>query len=185
MNGIEYYDHVAIPEWENSILLSVLGGLGGQYERLSVLHLSEDGLNVESEDQYFSSFNQRIRDVAVNPYTGSVYVAFNGTSYPGSGPNIIKEFRNESFASSVDQGPELLEAVAFPNPANDIIQFQWKGDFGPLTYDVFAFNGQKMISGRSNGGLMSCATSDWPVGAYFIVIQHSQGNLTTTFQVQH
>ncbi len=185
VNGIEYYDHVAIPEWENSILLSVLGGLGGQYERLSVLHLSEDGLNVESEDQYFSSFNQRIRDVAVNPYTGSVYVAFNGTSYPGSGPNIIKEFRNESFASSVDQGPELLEAVAFPNPANDIIQFQWKGDFGPLTYDVFAFNGQKMISGRSNGGLMSCATSDWPVGAYFIVIQHSQGNLTTTFQVQH
>ncbi len=167
VNGIEYYDHVAIPEWENSILLSVLGGLGGQYERLSVLHLSEDGLNVESEDQYFSSFNQRIRDVAVNPYTGSVYVAFNGTSYPGSGPNIIKEFRNESFASSVDQGPELLEAVAFPNPANDIIQFQWKGDFGPLTYDVFAFNGQKMISGRSNGGLMSCATSDWPVGAYF------------------
>ena len=39
------------------------------YERLSVLYLSEDGLSVTSEDQYFSSFNQRIRDVAVNPYT--------------------------------------------------------------------------------------------------------------------
>ena len=80
VNGIEYYNHEAIPEWQHSVLLSVLGGLGAQYERLSVLHLSEDGLNVTSEDQYFSSFNQRIRDVAVNPYTGSVYVCLLYTS---------------------------------------------------------------------------------------------------------
>ncbi|MDG2210284.1 MAG: PQQ-dependent sugar dehydrogenase, partial [Flavobacteriales bacterium] len=67
VNGIEYYNHAAIPEWQNSILMSVLGGLGGQYERLSVLHLSDDGLSVTSEEQFFSSFNQRVRDVAVNP----------------------------------------------------------------------------------------------------------------------
>ena len=90
VNGIEYYNHEAIPEWQNSILMAVLGGLGGQYERLSVMHLADDGLSVTGEDQFFSSFNQRVRDVAVNPYTGSVYVAFNGTSYPGNGPNIIK-----------------------------------------------------------------------------------------------
>ena len=53
VNGIEYYNHEAIPEWQHSVLLSVLGGLGGQYERLSVLHLSEDGLSVTSEDNTF------------------------------------------------------------------------------------------------------------------------------------
>jgi len=184
VNGIEYYNHEAIPEWQHSVLLSVLGGLGGQYERLSVLHLSEDGLNVESEEQFFSSFNQRIRDIAVNPYTGSVYVAFNGTSYPGSGPNIIKEFRNESFASGIDQGPNLLQTVAYPNPADDLIQFQWQGDFGPLTYDIFGFSGQKMVSGQSRGGIIACETSDWPAGSYFIVLQHGEGSVTTTFQVQ-
>ena len=73
--------------------MAVLGGLSGQYERLSVLHMSADGLAVESEDQFFASFNQRVRDVAINPYTGSVYLAFNGPQYPGSGPNTIKEFR--------------------------------------------------------------------------------------------
>ena len=97
VNGIEYYDHPAIPEWNNTVLMAVLGGLGAQYERLSVLHLSDDGQSVESEDQYFSEFNQRIRDICVNPYNGTVYMALNGPGYPGSGPNIIKEFRNEAF----------------------------------------------------------------------------------------
>ena len=29
VNGIEFYNHEAIPEWQNSVLMSVLGGLGG------------------------------------------------------------------------------------------------------------------------------------------------------------
>ncbi|PCJ81965.1 MAG: hypothetical protein COA49_03095 [Bacteroidetes bacterium] len=101
VNGMEYYNHPAIPEWQNSILLSVLGGLGAQYERLSIMHLSANGLTVLSEDQYFSNFNQRIRDVCVNPYTGAVYMALNGGNYPGSGPNEIKEFRNYSYTPPV------------------------------------------------------------------------------------
>ena len=99
VNGLEYYTHEAIPEFQGKVLMAVLGGLSAQYERLSVLELSEDGLTVESEETYFSSFNQRIRDIAVNPYTGAFYLAFNGTSYPGSPPNIIKEFSTSDPAS--------------------------------------------------------------------------------------
>ena len=57
----------------------------------------EGGMSVTGETQWFASYGQRIRDVAVNPYTGAVYLAFNGPSYPGSGPNIIKEFRNMDY----------------------------------------------------------------------------------------
>ncbi len=89
-----WYNHPAIPEWQNCLLLSVMGGFALNDKRLSVLSLSEDGMTVTGETQWFASYGQRIRDVAVNPYTGAVYLAFNGPSYPGSGPNIIKEFRN-------------------------------------------------------------------------------------------
>ena len=94
VNDVIYYDHPAIPEWQGSVLMAVLGGfqdpVGG---RLNVLHMSDDGLTLESDEYFFDEFNQRIRDVAVNPYTGAVYLALNGPSYTGNGPNLIKEFR--------------------------------------------------------------------------------------------
>ena len=188
VNGIEYYDHEAIPEWQNSILMAVLGGLGGQYERLSVMHLAEDGMSVTGEDQFFSSFNQRVRDVAVNPYTGSVYVAFNGTSYPGSGPNIIKEFRNEAFASSLDDEQQLgATLTAFPNPANDVIRFDWGLPLLQGTYEVYGYNGQLIQQGQLNGNdaSLTLATSEWNAGTYFIRAFHDRGTVTSTFQVSH
>jgi len=185
VNGIEYYNHEAIPEWQHSVLMSVLGGLGGQYERLSVLHLSEDGLSVESEDQYFSSFNQRIRDVAVNPYTGSVYVAFNGTSYPGSGPNIVKEFRNETFANHVQNGPSLLKPMAFPNPASDQIRFQWSMNTAESNYQVHNFHGQLVKEGLAIGNELVLDCENWDAGAYFIILTNNQQSVTATFQIQH
>ena len=94
VNDVIYYDHPAIPEWQGSVLMAVLGGfqdpVGG---RLNVLHMSDDGLTLESDEYFFDEFNQRIRDVAVNPYTGAMYLALNGPSYTGNGPNLIKEFR--------------------------------------------------------------------------------------------
>ena len=183
VNGIEYYNHEAIPEWQHTVLLAVLGGLGGQYERLSVLHLSEDGLSVTSEDQYFSSFNQRIRDVAVNPYTGSVYVAFNGPSYPGSGPNIIKEFRNEAFASTVSERPDDLKPMAFPNPCTDRIQFEWENELRNVEYTVYAFTGEAVAQGQVNNKLLTLDTKGWSTGSYFIALTHANGTRTATFQV--
>ena len=100
VNGMTWYNHPAIPEWQNSILLSVMGGFALDDKRLSVLSLSEDGTTVTNETQHFASYGQRLRDVAVNPTTGAVYVAFNGSSYPGSGPNVIKEFRNLDYVPS-------------------------------------------------------------------------------------
>lgn len=182
VNGIEYYNHDAIPEWQHSVLMSVLGGLGGQYERLSVLHLSEDGMSITGEDQFFSSFNQRIRDVAVNPYTGSVYVAFNGTSYPGSGPNIVKEFRNEAFASSIIS-PASLQAVAYPNPCSASIRFDWEGNLAGAEYTVLAFSGQAMARGTIASSSLELNTSEWPTGSYYIRMNHANGVRTSTFQV--
>ena len=185
VNGIEFYNHEAIPEWQNSVLMSVLGGLGGQYERLSVLHLSEDGLSVTSEDQYFSSFNQRVRDVAVNPNTGSVYVALNGTSYPGSGPNIIKEFRNEAFGTGVaGQAASEFELGLFPNPTSAYFNLLFPENTEG-SYQVFSYNGQLMTEGNVLKKELRVDVSNWSEGSYFVLVQHQGGVITRTFQVQH
>ena len=106
VSDIIYYDHPSIPEWQGCVLMATLGGfadpIGG---RLNVLHMSEDGLTVLSDEFAFSEFNQRVRDVAVNPITGALYLALNGPSYGGNGPNVIKEFRPATLGCTDDQAP--------------------------------------------------------------------------------
>lgn len=183
VNGIEYYNHPAIPEWNNTILLSVLGGLGAQYERLSILHLSEDGLSVESEDQYFSEFNQRIRDICVNPHNGAVYVALNGPSYPGSGPNIIKEFRNMDFTSGVEY-VKPQEIKIYPNPVEEITNVSFSDSFINQSFEIIAFTGQTVLKEQISSTTEQIDCSDFAAGMYYLKASSPIGTITKTFMVK-
>ncbi len=185
VNGIEYYNHPAIPEWQNSVLMAVLGGLGATFERLSILHLSADGLAIESEDQYFASFNRRIRDICVNPYTGAVYVAFNGGSYPGSGPNIIKEFRNEAFVGVQESKKTIDQSLnVFPNPASSETNLEFSADFIGKVYSVYSFNGELVAEKSVTSTLERLNVSTFAAGSYFVKATSDKGTITKTFIVK-
>lgn len=185
VNGIFYYNHPAIPEWENSVLMAVLGGLGAQYERLSVLHMSDDGLEVESEDEYFSEFNQRVRDICVNPTTGAVYVAFNGPQYPGSGPNIIKEFVNLEYgANSVAEANIEQEIKLYPNPASDVVNLEFDDNFLGTSYQVISFTGQTVERDIVKQNKMELDVTTWATGKYYLVATSQIGTVTRTFIVK-
>lgn len=184
VNGIEYYNHPAIPEWQNSVLMAVLGGLSASYERLSVLHMSEDGAAITSEEQFFSSFNQRVRDVAVNPYTGAVYVAFNGVSYPGSGPNLIKQFANEAYSSIETPVPATPSLRCFPNPAVDQIRMEFAAAQPSGQWEIIGFNGERMASGRVTANTWDVDLSSFSSGSYFLRVIDGASTTTRTFQVQ-
>ncbi|PCJ81494.1 MAG: hypothetical protein COA49_05215 [Bacteroidetes bacterium] len=184
VNGIEYYDHPAIPAWNNCILLSVLGGLGGQYERLSILHLSEDGLSVDAEDQYFSEFNQRVRDIAVNPNTGAVYMALNGPSYPGYGPNIIKEFRPGVFDNISSISEDLVDALIYPNPASEIINIEVSDALIGGSFDIIDYNGRIVTTGNISSKNVQTNVSDLAKGSYYLLIQIGSQFITRTFTLQ-
>jgi glucose/arabinose dehydrogenase len=116
LNGLEYYTHEAIPEFQGKIMMGVMSGFNDPLPgRLIVMEMSEDGTAVVDDEAYFGSFGQRIRDIAVNPYTGAFYLAFNGTSYPGSPPNIIKEFSTSDPASV--PSPVVEPVLIRPIPA--------------------------------------------------------------------
>ena len=175
VNGIAFYDHPAIPEWQGSVLMAVLGGLSGQYERLSVLHMSEDGLAVESEDQHFASFNQRVRDVAINPYTGSIYLAFNGPQYPGSGPNLIKEFRPTGTNAVSDwSGSRGLDV--FPNPASDHVTLNVSESWAGRAFQVWDVAGNLVTEGKLVNN-MSLRVSEWSSGSYILTATTTHGKL--------
>ena len=181
VNGIEYYNHPAIPAWNNCILLSVLGGLGGQHERLSILHLSEDGLEVESEDQYFSEFNQRVRDICVNPNTGAVYMALNGPSYPGYGPNIIKEFRpgvNDGISTIAS---ELADALIYPNPTSEIVNIEVSEALLGGEYKIIDYSGRTVNTGTITSSIVILNVSDVARGSYYLHIQNGKETITRTF----
>lgn len=185
VNGLEYYNHPAIPEWQNSILMAVLGGLGAQFERLSVLHLSSDGLEVTSEDQYFSSFNWRIRDICVNPNTGSVYVAFNGAQYPGFGPNMIKEFKNLAFTPNAVGEIKAEQFIKlYPNPVAENARVEFSETFVGANYEIHSFKGQLVKSGKITSTTENISCVDLASGQYFIKASSEKGTVTKTFVKQ-
>ncbi len=66
--GMTYYDHPAIPEWENDLLVCSLGG-----KSFAHLELSADGLTVTQENQPLNAQYGRLRSICKAP-DGSIYV---------------------------------------------------------------------------------------------------------------
>ena len=184
VNGIEYYNHPSIPEWQNSVLMSVLGGLGGAYERLSVLHMNDDGTAVESEDQFFSDFNQRIRDVCVNPYTGAVYLAFNGPSYPGSGPNTIKEFVNDGVIDNVIDRKQDQFISIYPNPVTTQAKIEFSKSLIGSDLVIHDYTGKVVESKEITSTQMTIEKGFLPAGQYYIQASSSLGTLSKSFIIQ-
>jgi hypothetical protein len=186
VNGIEYYNHPAIPEWNNCILMGVMGGLSGangNNDRISVLHLSADGLTIDSEDQFFTSLNQRFRDVCVNPYTGALYVALNGSSYPGNGPNKIKEFRNLAF-NSVENLTATQDINLYPNPATNHIQIAGSSTLVGKKIQIFSANGDLAKEFILQSTLETIDISGFAQGAYWLKTSSELGTVTATFLKQ-
>gem|GEM_PF-108169 len=67
--GLDYYDHPAVPEWQNSLLVVNLKG-----QALRVLPLSDDGEQVREKHIFFQKHFGRLRDLAVAP-NGDLYLA--------------------------------------------------------------------------------------------------------------
>ena len=185
VNGIEYYNHPAIPAWNNCVLLSVMGGFANPSNKgLKILHLSEDGLEVDSEDQYFSEFNQRVRDICVNPTTGALYMALNGPSYPGSGPNIIKEFRPGVNIGISTIEENLVDALIYPNPSSDLVNLEVSASLLDGEYKIIDYSGRTVEAGEINNTVVSINVSKHARGSYYIHIQKDEETITRTFTLQ-
>lgn len=182
VNDITYYDHPAIPEWRGKMLMAVLGGFALNDARLSILTFNEDGTAVIDEDQVLTNLG-RIRDVAVNPHTGAVYIATNGPSYPGSGPNRIIEYRNMAYqpvsVTTVNTPDRFVRIL--PNPVGEQLTVQVSPHFVGSVCEVISFNGQTVANIAIRNDRLEVDATQWPAGMYFVRVAHAEGTITRTF----
>lgn len=73
--GATFYTGEAFPDWENDLFV---GTLAGEY----LGRFRVDGTDVEEVDQLLDGEGWRLRDVAVAPDTGHLYVAVDAASAP-------------------------------------------------------------------------------------------------------
>ena len=76
-SGITYYDHNAIPQWRNTLLLVTL-----KTQSLRALKLNQQGDSVVYESVYFPEIYGRLRDICISP-TGDVYIATGNRDWTG------------------------------------------------------------------------------------------------------
>ena len=73
--GLDYYDHEAIPEWRNSLLLTALKG-----RSLQQLQLDDTGEAIVKEKFYLQKQFGRFRDLCVSP-SGDVYLITSNSDW--------------------------------------------------------------------------------------------------------
>lgn len=99
-SDIIWYNHPSIPEFQNTLLMTVL-----KEKMLVRFEFLDNGLEVINTTEFFGSGPNgewgRLRDICVSP-NGKIYLATNGNSWPSSGPNEIIELYNPDFDYAVD-----------------------------------------------------------------------------------
>lgn len=76
--GTDFYPYSAIPEWQNSVLVTSL-----KAGRMTVLKLSEDGRSVVQEESFFNGWFGRLRDICISP-DGRVFLAVSNRDNRGT-----------------------------------------------------------------------------------------------------
>ena len=109
-SDIIWYDHPSIPEFQNTLLMTVLKG-----KKLVRFEFNSLGNDIIGETDFFNNEWGRLRDICVSP-DGKIYLATNGFNWPSQGPNEIIELYNaeyvaeSSYNCSTDGCEEIMDA---------------------------------------------------------------------------
>ena len=112
VSGADYYHFPAIPEWQNSVLITSL-----KAQRLVALKLSEDGRSVEQEESFFNGWFGRLRDLCVSP-DGDVFLAVSNRDGRGnvrSGDDRIVKIAARK-TTELDHRSSAPTLSVYPNP---------------------------------------------------------------------
>lgn len=123
VSGLAYYNHPAIPEWRNSLLLNSLKA--GQFLQLP---LQDDGASLKSEPApVFKGQFGRLRAICVAP-DGRVFLGTSNRDGSGAGnanDDQILMLQNKAYVptpTTVATAP--LAVTVWPNPATSQIELQ-------------------------------------------------------------
>ncbi|MEZ4883651.1 MAG: PQQ-dependent sugar dehydrogenase [Chitinophagales bacterium] len=169
--GIDYYDHPAIPEWQNSILLTTL-----KESDFRVLHLNEAGDSVVQEEIYLNQDLGRLRDVCVAP-DGRIFLAVtnrDGRGSPKAGDDRIVELKNDE-ETNIEE-ISAFNFTLFPNPNNGIFTFSWESSSSMTNYQLHIVDiyGKEIYKYEGKDSNLPINLTTFPSGMFFLQVQQNQ-----------
>ena len=155
-----WYDHPAIPEFQNTLLMTVL-----KDKNLVQFTLSEDGSQVESYTEFFNNEWGRLRDICVSP-DGKIYLATNGYSWPSQPPNEIIELNPNFNNSSIDDNYFDNVRVLNNNGSYTITS-------SLCNYSIYDMTGRLVLE-QDEKETIFLSSSDFPSGLYNIILKNGE-----------
>lgn len=169
--GIDYYDHEAIPEWRNSILLTTL-----KNSDFRVLQLNEAGDEIIGEQVYLNKQFGRLRDVCISP-DGRIFLAVSnqdGRGTPREGDDRIIELKSD-FETNIEEvtAPEF---DIFPNPNNGFFTFSChsSSNISPYRLQIADIYGKIVYRFEGNNSTLPIDLTEFPTGMYFLQVQQDK-----------
>lgn len=175
-SDILYYNHPAIPEWQDHILLTTL-----KNKRVYVLELNEDGTEIIGEEQFFTNWWGRLRDICMSP-DGAIYLATNGPDWGNSEPfthSIVKVWNPDyvSINESEDANNDMMKI--FPNPASDLINIKIDSEYLGTKLRIFSVFGDLVVNRIVDSTHMQIHTGKLSPGLFTVWLE-SKGEIINT-----
>jgi glucose/arabinose dehydrogenase len=160
-SDIIWYDHPSIPEFQNTLLMTVL-----KDKNLVRFELSEDGSQVESYTEFFNNEWGRLRDICVSP-DGKIYLATNGYSWPSQPPNQIIELNPNFNNSSIDENNSFHNVKVLNNNGSYTITSS------QCDFSVFDMTGRLLFESFNKESLF-LSNTDFSSGLYNVILHNGK-----------
>lgn len=181
-SDIIWYDSPSIPEFENTILLSVLK------EKMIVrITLNGAGTEVVGTKRYFKNNWGRLRDVLQGP-EGELYLATNGTSWSNTDPGThsIIRLKRVDPTSVNENGSNRPRLRIYPNPVNTALYVEIDSNMDNVEIHLVDMTGRNIERwGKShmNGGKFKLDMKPLSPGVYGLIIINGKNRMYRKFIV--
>ncbi len=166
--GIDYYHHDAIPEWNNSLLMTTL-----KESELVQISLHDDGRSVKEEKKWYDDWFGRLRDICISP-DGRVFMAVSNRDGRGNPEPIddrIIEIKPTSATSASDVAINETAFKIYPNPAANESFVSLPPGFAGGVLEIYNTQGKKVLSVSDVHHRKKISTEDLSPGVYIVIIE--------------
>lgn len=161
--GLDYYNHPAIPEWQNSLLLTTL-----KESDFRVLELNASGSDVINETVYFNGQYGRLRDICVSP-EGVIYFSTSnrdGRGSPDAKDDRIIKLENEAYVPTGTGFYDSIDRTYYPNPTKGLVHLSEVGE-------IKVYDQSSTMLLETQGDVVDL--SRLKPGIYFVEVINSRG----------
>lgn len=173
--GIDYYNHDALPEWKNTILVT-----GLKERELVSLTLSEDGQSITKSSKWFDNVFGRLRDICVSP-DGRVFLAvsnLDGRGSPKAGDDRIVQVKAKEPSSNAH--PIVSNQISvYPNPVQNTATVVFHDEIKNGRISVFDYSGKLVFTDNFSGKEYFFNRKNLSSGYYIIEMKSTEFTATT------